>query len=81
MDETARKVLTGGAIEKDKINRMTSRNDLTKPRHIKHNTYTEMNLANNILSGSLALALDKKHNQRLPKSFYLKDPQEFMRSE
>ena len=57
---------------------MTKKYDTSQPRHIKHNTYTQMNLQSNILSGSFALAVEKDQNKRLPKSFYMSDPKEYM---
>ena len=56
VDETERKILTGGAVDKDKVERATIKT--VRNGHGKHNTYTQMELQSNILNGNLTLAFN-----------------------
>ena len=56
VDETERKILTGGEVDKDKVERATIKT--VRNGHGKHNTYTQMELQSNILNGNLTLAFN-----------------------
>ena len=66
VDETERKILTGGKVDSQKVERDTIKgfNGFGKSRHVKHNTYTQMELQSNILNGNLTQALNLSSNNQ-----------------
>ena len=64
VDETERKILTGGYVDKDKLERATVKAGFAKSsritpsgHEIMHNEYTQMDFQSNILNGNLTQAV------------------------
>lgn len=72
VDEIERKMLTGGKVEKGKLERATIKTGFSKTPggRVKHNTYTQMELQSNILNGNLTFAVSKAAGPRLSDTFY-----------